>query len=74
MFRRHLSRGGSRTTASSKMELFVIIVNDFQPLTIITQNSILDVAVVVDLPLLRRLLKVFLRRTYVLHLGMGVKA
>ena len=33
------------------MEHFVIIVNDFQPLTIITKRSILDVAVVLD-PLL----------------------
>ena len=61
MFRRHLSRDGSGTTATSKMELFVIIDNGFQPLTIIKKNSILDVAVVVDPPLLRRLLKVFIR-------------
>ena len=38
--------GGSRTTATSKMELFVVIVNGFQPLTIITKCSILDVAAV----------------------------
>ena len=37
-------RGGSRTAATSKMERFVIIVNGFQPLTIITNWSILDVA------------------------------
>ena len=37
-------RGGSRTVATSKMECFVIIVNGFQPLTIITKHSILDVA------------------------------
>ena len=30
------------------MELFVIIVNGFQPLTIITKYSILDVAAVLD--------------------------
>ena len=46
-----LLRGGSRTAASSKMELFVIIVNGFQPLTIITKCSIVDVAAVLD-PLL----------------------
>ena len=40
--------GGSRTAATSKMELFVIIVNGFQPLTIITKCSILDVAGVLD--------------------------
>ena len=33
------------------MEHFVIIVNGFQPLTIITQSSILDVAAVLDPPL-----------------------
>ena len=44
------SRGGSRTAATSKMELFVIIVNGFQPLTIITKCSILDVATVLDPP------------------------
>ena len=47
-----LYRGGSRPVATSKMKLFVIIVNDFQPLTIITKCSILDVAAVVDPPLL----------------------
>ena len=41
-------RGGSRTTATSKMERFVIIVNGFQPLTIITKRSLLDVPAVLD--------------------------
>ena len=40
------------TTATSKMERFAVIVNGFQPLTIITKRSILDVAVVLDLSLL----------------------
>ena len=44
-------RGGSRTAATSKMEFFVIIVNGFQPLTIIIKRSILDVAAVLDPPL-----------------------
>ena len=44
-------RGGSRTTAKSKMEPFVIIVNGFQPLAIIIKRSILDVAAVLDPPL-----------------------
>ena len=44
-------RGGSRTAATSKMELFVRIVNGFQPLTIITKWSILDFAAVLDPPL-----------------------
>ena len=34
------------------MELFEIIVNGFQPLTIITKSSVLDVAAVLDPPLL----------------------
>ena len=40
------------------MERFVIIVNSFQPLTIITKGSILDVAAVLDPPLI--LLKTYL--------------
>ena len=48
-----IHRGGrSRTAATSKIEIFVIIVNDFQPLTIITKCSILDVAAVLDPPLI----------------------
>ena len=49
-------RGGCRTAATSKMEGLVIIVNDFQPLTIITKRSILDVAAALD-PLLLLLLQ-----------------
>ena len=41
-------RGGSRTSATSKMELFVIIVNGWKPLTIIPKSSTLDVAAVLD--------------------------
>ena len=47
----HQYRGGSRTAATSKMERFVIIVNGWKPLTIITKHSILDVAAVLDPPL-----------------------
>ena len=50
------SRGGSRAAAKSKMECFVIIVNSFQPLTIIAKHSILDVAAVLA-PLLIWLLE-----------------
>ena len=46
-----VSRDGSRTAATSKMERFVIIINGLQPLTIITKHSILNVAAVVDQPL-----------------------
>ena len=44
-------KGGSRIAATSKMERFVIIANRFQPLTIITKRSILDVAAILDPPL-----------------------
>ena len=44
-------RGGSRAAATPNMECFVIIVNGFQPLTIITKCSILDVAAALDPPL-----------------------
>ena len=44
-----LSRGISRTAATSKME--VIIVSGFLPLTIIAKCSILDVTAVLDPPL-----------------------
>ena len=44
--------GGSRAVATSKMESFVIIINSFQPLTIITKPSILDVAAALDPPLI----------------------
>ena len=56
-------RGGSRAAATSKIERFVIIVNGFQPLTIITKCSILDVATVLDLPL-----NVFIKSLFYLHL------
>ena len=45
------TRGGSRAAATSNMDRFVIIVNGFQSLTIITKRSILDIAVVLDPPL-----------------------
>ena len=41
-------RDGSRAAATSKMERFVIIVNGWKPLTIITKHSILDVAAALD--------------------------
>ena len=43
--------GGSRAAATSKMERFVIIVNSWKPLTIITKHSTLDVAEALDPPL-----------------------
>ena len=47
-----ITKGGSSTAAKSKMEYFVIIANGFQPLTIITKSSILDIAAVLDPPLI----------------------
>ena len=44
----NIARGGSRTTVTSKMERFEIIVNGWKPLTIITKRSMLDVAAAVD--------------------------
>ena len=49
-FKFHCS-GRSRTAGTSRMELFVIIVNRWKPLTIITKSSILDVSAVLDPPL-----------------------
>ena len=46
-----VAKGGPRTAAASKIDLFVIIVNGLQPLNIITKSSILDVAAVLDPPL-----------------------
>ena len=45
-------KGGSRTAATSKVELFVIIVNDWKTLTIMTKSSTLDVAAVLDPPVI----------------------
>ena len=45
-------RDGSRAAATSKMDRFVIGVNGFQPLTIISKRSILDVAAALDLSLM----------------------
>ena len=43
--------GGSRTAATSNMRRYVIIVNGWKPLTIITKRSTLDVAAALDPPL-----------------------
>ena len=44
-------RGGSRTAATSKVKLFVIIVSGCKPLTIITKSSTLAVVAILN-PLL----------------------
>ena len=46
-----VARGGSRTAATSKMEHFVLIVNGWRSLTIITKSFLFDVAAVLDPPL-----------------------
>ena len=53
------TRGGSRAAATAKMECFVIIVNDWKPLIIITKHSIVDVPAALD-PLLSRALNSWL--------------
>ena len=47
-----MTGGGCRTAATSTMEHFVIIVNALKPLTIITKCSVLDIAAVLDSPLM----------------------
>ena len=47
-----IPRGRSRTAATFKMERFLIIVNSWNLLTIITKRSILDVSAVLDTPLI----------------------
>ena len=49
-----LTRGGSRTAATPKVELVLIIINGRKPLTIVTKISTLDVAVVLDPSLLTK--------------------
>ena len=54
-------RGGSRAAATTKVECFVVTVNGWKPLTIITKRSILDVAEALDPPLVLALYR-FIRR------------
>ena len=54
-----INRSGSRTAAPSKMEHFVIIVNNgWNPLIIITKSSILDAAAFLDPPLIKTIITV----------------
>ena len=59
-----VTRSGSRTAATSKMERFVIIVNGWKPLTIITKRSILDVGAALHPPLVttKVVLKLIVRK------------
>ena len=63
-----MSRGGSRAIATSRTERFVIIVNGFQPLTMITKRSILDGATILDPPLMRSFIEVQFDRNLVCFL------
>ena len=65
-------RDGSRAAAPSKMECFLIIVNGFQPLTIITKHSILDVAAALDLPLTLRYNFLFDKRCCIIMFAINV--
>ena len=47
-----VTRGGSRAAEISEIECFVIIVNGWKPLTIITKHSILDISAALDPPLI----------------------
>ena len=49
-----------RTPATSKMKFFVTLVNGFQPLTNVTKNSMLDLAGVLETPLIIIHIKVFI--------------
>ena len=48
-----INRNGYRAAATSQMESFVIIVNGWKPLTIITKHTILDVVVALDPSLIK---------------------
>ena len=61
------SRGGSRAAATSKMKRFVVKVNAFQPLTIVTKRSILDVVAILEPSL--KLLTVFAKMFYKRYLS-----
>ena len=69
----NISIGGSRTAAASKMELFVIILNYFQPLTIITKCFILDVAAVLDPPHIVLFLNACKQTFYIPHMRISQK-
>ena len=47
---KYIFSGVSRTPAKSEMKLFLSLVKEFQPLTNVLKNSILDVMDVLDTP------------------------
>ena len=58
-------RGVSRTPLTSKIKLFVTLVNGFQPLTNVTKNSMLDVARFLETPLIVIYNKVFIYQSFI---------
>ena len=69
LLKTYLIRGGSRTAATSKMEHFVITVNGWKLLTIITKGSILDDAAVLVPPLTHWSHWVFFQQKYYNYLS-----
>ena len=67
----YLIRGRCRAAVTSKMECFVIIVNGLKPLSIITKQSILDLAAALDPPLL--MIPIGWKYVHVNDLSMKVK-
>ena len=59
-------RGVSRTPATSKMKFFVTLVNGFQPLINVTKNSMLDVAGILETPLIVTYIEVFIYQSFIL--------
>ena len=57
-------RGVSRIPATSKMKVFVTLVNGFQQLTNVTNNSMLDVAGVLETSLIVTYIKVFIYQSF----------
>ena len=43
-------RAEPRTLKATKMEIFVLTINESQPLTVVTKNFVLDATVVLDPP------------------------
>ena len=57
-----ITRGGSMTVATSKMERFIVIVKGWKLLTIITKRSMLDVVAVLNPPLITGSLRLAARK------------
>ena len=58
-------RGVPRTPATSKMKLFVTLVNGFHPFTNVTKKSMSDIAGVLETPLIIIHNKVFIYQSFI---------